>query len=222
MLETTIGPEWTWAGYVALIVGFGFAVASVGLAVATRSRSTGRSERKVVADVQAAITKDLEPHPDLPPELAQWEQHAARLANHQLDIYLRHSAAALRQSTTSFRIGMTAAAVGFAALLASLAWLLVTNQDRAWLGVISGVVCEAVASLFFVEMRATRARVNAMYDRAQAEADRVVRARGALSLLQTLSDGPAKDALLIQIGGWLLGGDPPDLPTGVDAHRAAR
>jgi hypothetical protein len=204
-----VGP---WYGYAALILGFGAAVASIGLAIAGRNRQTGRSELKVAADVQASIVSqpDLA---DVPPQLAEWEQHAARIAQHQLDIYIRHSASTLRQSNIAFRLGMTAASIGFLALLASLGWLLWIHEDRGWFGVIGGVVSETVGALFFAETRATRARVTAMFNRAQAEADRVVRARGALSLLQELPDGPAKDTFLLQIGQWLLGGDQvPSLP----------
>src|SRR5262245_1155254 len=106
----------------------------------SRPRQTGRSERRVAADVQAAISAEQPSYRDVPAQIAAWEQHAARAANHQLDIYLRHSATALRQSVVSFRIGMTAACVGFAALLGSLAWLLYFQADSAWLGVIGGVV----------------------------------------------------------------------------------
>ena len=161
--------------------------------------------------MQATITRLAKPAPraDVPAELVDWEQHTAQVARHQLDLYLRHSASALRQSTVSFQIGMTAASLGFLAILGSLAWLLATDRDIGWLGVVSGGVCEAVAALFFAETRATRARTAAMFDRVQAEADRVVRARGAMSVIQSIDDPATKEALIADVGRWLLGAETP-------------
>jgi hypothetical protein len=197
-----------WLGYAALVLGTVAAVAAAGLAVRTRSRQADTSQGQVVADVQATISRlssESTPPPKVTDELAEWEQHAATAARRQLDMLLKHSTEALRQGELSFRLGMSAAVLGFLAILGSLAWLIAADRNVAWLGVISGGVCEAVAALFFVETRATRARTAAMLDRAQAEADRVVRARGAMAVVQSISDPKVKEALLADIGRWLLG-----------------
>lgn len=210
------GWNWAWVGYAALGLGLVAGLASAIIAIRTRTRRSGTSQQHVAADVRATISRLAEPAPlaDVPADLAEWEQHASQVARHQLDLYLRHSAAALRQSMTSFRIGMAAASLGFLAILGSVAWLLAAGRDIAWLGVISGGVCEAVAALFFVEVRATRAGSGATLARVQAEADRVVRARGAMSVIQGITDQRTKEALLADIGRWLLdgGGPPPGTP----------
>lgn len=209
--------DWTWLGYAVLGLGTVAALASAMLAVRVRVRRTGTSQSQVAADVKATINRLSEPadREDVPVQLAQWEQDSAEMARHQLDTYLSYSRVALREATTSFRIGMAAASLGFLATLGSLAWLLAAGKDIAWLGVISGAMCEAVAGLFFAETRATRARTTRMFERAQSEADRVVRARSALAVVQSITDPTTKERLLADIGRWLLGGDdprPPDQP----------
>ncbi|MBW4719203.1 TRADD-N-associated membrane domain-containing protein [Saccharothrix obliqua] len=206
-------------GYSVLAVGMIAAVAAAVLAV--RSQVTGSKDRQqlVAEDVQA--TKELLAAPQgatAPPQVAKWEQHATETARTQLDLYLRNSEAALRQSATSFRVGMTAAAVGFLVVIGSVVWLLAVDRDVALAGVISGVVCEMMAALFFVETKATRARTSAMLDRAQSEADRVVRARAALAVAADITDTTTREAFLADIGRWLLGGEPVGEPTTTEAQ----
>lgn len=213
---------WTELGYLTLGLGVLAAVASALLAVRTRARQTGSRQDLVVADVRATLSQLAEPVPAsaVPPQLpqlVQWEQHAAEVARRQLDLYLRHSTAALRQSNTSFVLGMSAATLGFLAILGSLGWLLTTDKDVGWLGVISGAVCEAVAALFFGQMRVTRARTHAMFERAQADAERVVRARSALAVVQSINDPAIREALLADIGRLLL-----DDPLAADQRTGGR
>ncbi len=213
--------DWTLLGYAALGLGIVAAIASAALATGARIRRSGSDQEQVVADARATI-KQLAESPeleDVPEQLAQWEVHATAVARRQLDLSLKHSADALRQSTMSFRIGMAAATLGFLAVLGSLGWLLVSGTDIAWLGVISGAVCEAVATLFFRETRAVRERAGALFERAQAEADRVVRARSAMSVVQSINDPATKEALLADIGRWLLGGG--ELPATKETRREA-
>jgi len=197
-----------------LALGTVAAIGSAVLAMGTRSRRSDSDQEQAAADARATI-KRLAESPeldDVPEQLAQWEVHAAAVARRQLDLSLKHSAEALRQSVTSFRIGMAAASLGFLAVLGSLGWLLVTGADIAWLGVISGAVCEAVAVLFFSETRSVRARATALFQRAQTEADRVVRARSAMSVVQSIDDPATRQALLADIGRWLLiGGEQPSI-----------
>jgi len=210
--------DWTLLGYTALALGTVAAIGSALLAVSTRSRRSGSDQEQAAADARATL-KQLAESPELdevPEQLAQWEVHAAEVARRQLDLSLKHSTEALRQSVTSFRIGITAASLGFLAVLGSLGWLLVSGADVAWLGVISGAVCEAVAVLFFSETRSVRARATALFQRAQTEADRVVRARSAMSVVQSIDDPATKQALLADIGRWLLAGG--ELPSTKDAH----
>jgi len=206
--------DWTLLGYTALALGTVAAIGSAVLAMGTRSRRSDSDQEQAAADARATI-KRLAESPeldDVPEQLAQWEVHAAAVARRQLDLSLKHSAEALRQSVTSFRIGMAAASLGFLAVLGSLGWLLVTGADIAWLGVISGAVCEAVAVLFFSETRSVRARATALFQRAQTEADRVVRARSAMSVVQSIDDPATRQALLADIGRWLLiGGEQPSI-----------
>ena len=189
-------------GYAALALGVLAAIASALLAMSSRARGGTSNQAQAAADAEATISL-LADTPDR--ELTPWESHASEVARQQLSLSLQHSAAALRQSALSFRIGMTAASLGFLAVLGSLGWLLSSGKDIAWLGVISGVVCEAVAALFFAETRATRSRTAELFQRAQDEADRVVRARTAMSVVETISDPAVKAALLADIGRWLLG-----------------
>src|SRR5262249_18410516 len=148
------------------------------LGVRARARGSDRSRAQEVAEVRATIHQLAQPAaapaPTLPAQLAAWEQHAAEVARGQLDLYLRTSDLGLRPSNTSFRLGVTAARLGFLATLGSVGWARSAGKDVAWLGVISGGICEAVAGLFFGQVRATRARTAAMLERAQADADRVV------------------------------------------------
>jgi hypothetical protein len=210
--------DWTLLGYTALALGTVAAIGSALLAVGVRFRRSDTDQERVAADARATL-RVLSESPeldDVPEQLAQWEVHAAEVARRQLDLSLRHSAEALRQSAASFRIGMAAASLGFLAVLGSLGWLLVTGADIAWLGVISGAVCEAVAALFFSETRAVQARASALFQRAQNEADRVVRARSAMTVVQSIDDPATKQALLADIGRWLLAGagDPPSTKDG--------
>lgn len=218
--------DWTWLGYAVLGLGTVAALASAVLAVRVRSRRADTNQNQAAADVQATISRlnTTAASEDVPLQLAQWEQHSAEVARRQLDMYLTYSRAALGQSTTSFRMGMAAASFGFLALLGSLAWLLAVGKDIAWLGVISGAVCEAVAALFFTEARATRARTTKMFERVQAEADRVVRARSALAVVQSITDLATRERLLADIGRWLLGGDglEPQPEPGLEPTQGAR
>ncbi|RKT52573.1 TRADD-N-associated membrane domain-containing protein [Saccharothrix australiensis] len=207
-------------GYGALGVGIVAAVAAAVLAVRSQATRSKDRQQLVAEDVQA--TKQLLDAPQdnaAPPQVAKWEQHATETARTQLDLYLRNSEAALRQSATSFRVGMAAAAVGFLVVIGSLVWLLAVDRDVALAGVISGVVCEAMAALFFAETRATRARTAAMLDRAQAEADRVVRARAALAVAADISDVTTRETFLADIGRWLLGTEPSAEPAVVEAQQ---
>lgn len=219
-IEDILVEEFPWAllGYGALALGTVAAIASAVLATGARTRRSGSDRAQVVADAQASLERlASSPEPeDVPEQLAQWDEHAAEAARHQLDLSRKHSAEALKQSATSFRIGMAAASLGFLAVLGSLGWLLVSGADVAWLGVISGAVCEAVALLFFSENRAVRARAGELFRRAQTEADRVVRARSAMSVAQGINDPATKEALLADIGRWLLEGG--DRPSTEDAH----
>lgn len=64
---------------------------------------------------------------------------------------------------------------------------------------IAGTLCRAVAGLVLVETRATRARTAAMVERVQAETERVVRARGAMSVVSSVTS----------TSRWLPGTDAP-------------
>ncbi|WP_338019507.1 TRADD-N-associated membrane domain-containing protein [Saccharothrix deserti] len=204
-------------GYGALGIGIAAAVVAAGLAVRAQASRSKDRQQLAAEDVQATKQLlDAAPGSTAPPQLAKWEQHATETARTQLDLYLRNSEAALRQSATSFRVGMAAAAVGFLVVIGSLVWLLAVDRDVALAGVISGVVCEAMAALFFAETRATRARTAAMLDRAQSEADRVVRARAALAVAADIADVATREAFLADIGRWLLGGEVP-APTTTEA-----
>jgi hypothetical protein len=196
-------------GYGALGVGIITAVVAAGLAIYRQASGSKDRQESAAKDIEAAKQRlDASPKSSAPSRLAEWEQHATATARTQLDLYLLNSRDALQQSATSFRVGMAAAAVGFLVLIGSLVWLLAVDRDVALAGVISGVVCEAMAGLFFAETRATRARTAAMLDRAQTEADRVVRARAALAVAADITDQATKEQFLADIGRWLLGGDP--------------
>ncbi|WP_433274432.1 TRADD-N-associated membrane domain-containing protein [Actinosynnema sp. CS-041913] len=211
-------PE-TAVGYGLLGTGIVAAVSAAVLAV--RSQSSRSKDRQQLAAEDVEATKQLLDAPQgtpAPPQVAKWEQHATETARTQLDLYLRNSEAALRQSATSFRVGMAAAGVGFLVVIGSLVWLLAVDRDVALAGVISGVVCEAMAALFFAETKATRARTAAMLDRAQAEADRVVRARAALAVAADITDVTTRETFLADIGRWLLGSEPVAEPTAVEAQ----
>ncbi|CCH28125.1 hypothetical protein ABZ816_05335 [Actinosynnema sp. NPDC047251] len=206
-------------GYGFLGVGILVAVTAAVLAVRTQTSGSRDRQRRAVEDVRATRQSlDAAPDSPAPPQLAKWEQHATETARAQLDLYLRNSEAALRQSGTSFRVGMAAAAVGFLVVVGSLLWLLAVDRDVALAGVVSGVVCEAMAALFFAETKATRARTAAMLDRAQGEADRVVRARAALAVAADITDVTTREKFLADIGRWLLGSEPTAEPAATEAQ----
>lgn len=142
------------------------------------------------------------------------------LPGQRMGLYARFHRQALSDSSVKSTLGNAAASIGFLVILVSVALIALRGTDAAWLGTISGVVCEAVAALFFTQERAAKKQAARMFELLNASIQRREALEEAERLAEKL-DGDAKNALLAKIAEALMAGRPAD-PAPADELETAR
>ncbi len=127
----------------------------------------------------------------------------------QLDFYVQHHEKALSDSALTFRLGVLSASLGFVAILGSVAIFVFRGGDSAWIGTVSGAVCEAVGLLFFAQDREARKQADRMFAMLDAQVVRTSATNTAREIAESLPDGE-KQKLLVQIAVALVKGSPPE------------
>lgn len=125
------------------------------------------------------------------------------LSGLELRFYAQHHERALADSALKAKLGTTAASVGFLVILLSVGLVAFNVADAAWLGMISGVICEAVAALFFTQERFASKHAAQLFDRLSDGLDRQ-RAIEEVRALTAQLDGEAKQRLLGEAAALIL------------------
>lgn len=173
-----------------------------------RARQRGGSPVRELAEGVAAGLR-REPAPPGEPEPAGGPRRPeADFTARQLQLYADYHETARTEGWLSFRLAVAAAGLGFMVILASVALLVFQGGDTAWLGTVSGVVCEAVAALYLSEARSTRERAARMFDLLNAEVVRTVNTMRAVEMAAQLTDERERQQLLAAIALRLLDSAP--------------